>query len=148
MGYVVYSSNNSGGYWWLDDEDWAALEAAGWTVVWTWLSEKYNDDGGYERDPETGIPLIVPVAENNSRYINLIRDVKPGDRWLGALATTAYRAGLSLRQAVDEWERITGENSTAAGCPCCGQPHSFTEYTTEGKYVASGPETVFEARWS
>lgn len=29
-----YSSNNSGGDWWLKDEDWKALEANGWTVEW------------------------------------------------------------------------------------------------------------------
>lgn len=39
--YVEYSSNNSGGSWWLDDEDWHALEAAGWEVRW----EKDNADG-------------------------------------------------------------------------------------------------------
>ncbi len=32
--YVRYSSNNSGGSWWLDDVDWRALEAAGWEVEW------------------------------------------------------------------------------------------------------------------
>ena len=31
---VRYSSNNSGGKWWLSDEDWKALEAAGWDVKW------------------------------------------------------------------------------------------------------------------
>jgi hypothetical protein len=31
---VKYSSNNSGGDWWLDDKDWHALEAAGWKVEW------------------------------------------------------------------------------------------------------------------
>ena len=29
---IVYSSNNSGGSWWLSDEDWKKLEAAGWNV--------------------------------------------------------------------------------------------------------------------
>jgi hypothetical protein len=29
-----YNSNNSGGDWWLSDEDWLKLEAAGWTVEW------------------------------------------------------------------------------------------------------------------
>lgn len=32
---VTYSTNNSGGYWWLSDDDWRALEAAGWEVAWT-----------------------------------------------------------------------------------------------------------------
>jgi hypothetical protein len=31
---VKYLSNNSGGSWWLKDEDWEALEAAGWRVKW------------------------------------------------------------------------------------------------------------------
>lgn len=31
---VVYASNNSGGTWWLTDEDWKALEEAGWKVHW------------------------------------------------------------------------------------------------------------------
>jgi hypothetical protein len=36
---VEYSSNNSGGNWWLSDEDWKALENAGWNVQWDarWL---------------------------------------------------------------------------------------------------------------
>jgi hypothetical protein len=31
---VEYSSNNSGGSWWLSDADWYALERAGWDVRW------------------------------------------------------------------------------------------------------------------
>lgn len=31
---VRYSSNNSGGSWWLSDEDWHALEYVGWHVEW------------------------------------------------------------------------------------------------------------------
>ncbi len=30
---VEYNSNNSGG-WWLNDNDWYALEKAGWKVEW------------------------------------------------------------------------------------------------------------------
>ena len=32
--YVEYITNNSGGSWWLSDDDWKALEAAGWRVEW------------------------------------------------------------------------------------------------------------------
>lgn len=115
--YVEYSSNNSGGSWWLSDEDWLALEAAGWEVAW--------------------------CRNRNGEFF------KPGDdgRWLGALATSATRKGLPLREAADEWERITGQSATDAGCPCCGQPHSFTEYTDAGDYVASGPSSSYEANW-
>lgn len=31
---VEYSSNNSGGDWWLSDDDWKNLESAGWKVKW------------------------------------------------------------------------------------------------------------------
>jgi hypothetical protein len=34
MGLIEYSSNNSGGSWWLEDKDWEALDRAGWTVHW------------------------------------------------------------------------------------------------------------------
>jgi hypothetical protein len=99
---VEYNSNNSGGEWWLKDEDWLALEAAGWKVDWC-------------RD-----------------------DVSPGirdERFLGALATSATREGLSLEEAVAEWERVTGEFSEETGCPCCGQPHNFSLYDDDGEYL-------------
>ena len=32
--YVEYDSNNSVGSWRLNDEDWKALEQAGWVVEW------------------------------------------------------------------------------------------------------------------
>ena len=109
---VEYSSNNSGGHWWLEDKDWQALEGAGWNVNWVKDSEFHT-----------------------------------GDRWLGAFADSASRTGLSLLDAVDEWERVTGKSSTDAGCPCCGQPHMFTEYDDDGKYVSSGPSVSYEASW-
>jgi len=31
---IRYSSNNSGGDWWLSDEDWRNLEKEGWKVEW------------------------------------------------------------------------------------------------------------------
>ena len=30
---IVYSSNNSGGSWWLSAKQWEALEAAGWKIT-------------------------------------------------------------------------------------------------------------------
>ena len=33
-GVLKYSSNNSGGSWWLNDKDWKAMESAGWVVDW------------------------------------------------------------------------------------------------------------------
>ncbi len=43
---VEYSSNNSGGRWWLKDKDWKALEKAGWEVDWYSLPHHKFTDGG------------------------------------------------------------------------------------------------------
>ena len=115
--YVEYESNNSGGSWWLNDEHWKALEAAGWKVDW--------------------------FAGQTREFFKPDKD----GRWLGALADRARRDGLTLREAADEWERITGMDATDAGCACCGQPHKFTEYDDNGKYVTSGPSASYEAHW-
>lgn len=139
--YVEYDSNNSGGSWWLEDSHWRALEAAGWKVQWAHLEKKYTAKG-YERDAD-GTPLLVPIGNSS-----LAHKGEDGEyRWLGALATRAFRVGLGLREAADEWERITGMDATAAGCACCGQPHTFTEYNDAGKSVRSGPSTSYEAHW-
>lgn len=144
-GYVEYDSNNSGGRWWLDDDQWKALEAAGWRVEWKTLENLYDASGGHVRD-DAGLPVLVPRGQGNSRWGALSSPDADG-RWLGALATAATRAGLPLREAVAEWERVTGESSTDAGCACCGQPHSFTERDADGKYLRSGPEISYRAEW-
>jgi hypothetical protein len=60
---------------------------------------------------------------------------------------TATKHGVSsLREAVDEWERVTGKSSTDAGCSCCGQPHHFTFYK-DGKWTDSGPRISYQASW-
>lgn len=46
---LEYSSNNSGGSWWLKDEDWLALEAAGWKVQWIRDQEKPSWDNSGDR---------------------------------------------------------------------------------------------------
>lgn len=102
MVIVEYSSNNSGGSWWLDDKDWKALEDAGWAVEWL------KDDPFYRK---------YGVDEDG--------------RWLGALAKRAHKAFHSLNEGIAEWERITGEWSEDEGCECCGQPHYFYEFDPE-----------------
>lgn len=97
---IVYDSNNSGGRWWLKDKDWINLEKAGWVVDW------------YRNKQDSFFTLF---------------DLDSEDRWLGTLASTAYRDGLSLRDAIAEWEKITNEYSGVEGCPCCGPPHNFYE---------------------
>lgn len=93
---VTYNSNNSGGGWWLKDEDWHKLEKAGWKVDW---------------HAETKKDSLFSVVEDG--------------RWLGALATTAHKEFDSLYEAVREWEELVGQDASDEGCNCCGPPHAF-----------------------
>ncbi|UOW93054.1 hypothetical protein SEA_CAIB_70 [Gordonia phage CaiB] len=107
--YVEYHSNNSGGSFWLTDDDWRALEAAGWKVDWVATSTS----GRYSWNE--------PGAE----------------RYMGALATEARRYGVTLEQAIREFDSVTTQNSSDLGCSCCGTPHSFTLYDANGSYIDS-----------
>lgn len=91
---IEYSSNNSGGSWWLSDKDWKNLEKAGWKVDW-------------HRDKKDTF--------------------SKGERWLGALAMSATREGLSMEDAISEWATVTNLDPDAEGCNCCGRPHYFSE---------------------
>ena len=104
-GVMIYDSNNSGGSWWLKDADWDALEAAGWTVHWGQAARR-------QAYADTQAEALLP-------------SVKGDERWLGGLATSAAKRFDSKRDAVDEWERITGQEAAAIGCNCCGPPHSW-----------------------
>ena len=93
---VIYQSENSGGSWWLEDSDWIALEKAGWIVDW---------------------------AKEGERFVYPDEDGVP--RYMGCLAWSAFREGLSLFDAIEEWEKITGQDAYESGCECCGDPHYF-----------------------
>lgn len=89
-GMLKYSSNNSGGRWWLTDEDWYALERQGWKVHWEKAKERSE-----------------------------------GERFLGALASSAEKKFDNKLEGIKEWEKLTGEYAGSIGCNCCGEPHSF-----------------------
>lgn len=93
---VKYRSNNSGGDWWLKDEDWLAPEKAGWRVSWI-------------KDEEDSIFRT-----------------KGSDRWLGALAKECSKDFPTITDAIKEFEELTGMSVTDEGCNCCGAPHDFT----------------------
>lgn len=111
MKIIEYSSNNSGGDWWLKKEDWLALEKAGWVVV-TWEFE-YTNEWWFKKD-ENWFPVFEKWWEK-------------GINWLWAYATCAYRKWLTMEQAKEEFENITWQYPEEEWCPCCGQPHSFNE---------------------
>jgi hypothetical protein len=54
-----YSSNNSGGSWWVTDEGWKALEVAGWTVNWT-VNEKHI---GQKKGADRWLGALATSAE-------------------------------------------------------------------------------------
>ena len=56
--YVEYIANNSGGSWWLSDDDWKALEAAGWKVDWCRFL-----DSSAQRATRQGLSLEEAIAE-------------------------------------------------------------------------------------
>ena len=119
MGHIEYTSNNSGGNWWLTDDQWKALERAGWTVGWV---RNYDDE--------------------RRKWVDGDRE-----RWLGALAKEAHKDGVgSMMDGVLDWEKATGANSTDAGCPCCGQPHSFT-FTSDSGGREYGPHVSYKSHW-
>lgn len=110
---VEYSSNNSGGKWWLKDEDWHALEKAGWKVDWC----KDRENSFFKPDKD--------------------------GRWLGTLATHAVLENCnSIEEAVASWTDATNACATDSGCPCCGIPHSFTLYDGD-KWIDSGPHADY-----
>jgi hypothetical protein len=118
LAYVEYRSNNSGGSWWLTDENWKALEAAGWEV--DWYANQKNDTFTY-------------------------RD----GRWMSALATKAVRRNVTMREVVEEFECVTGQDVSDEGCNCCGRPHNFTGYDENNQLVHYGPkfETTRTILW-
>ena len=50
---------------------------------------------------------------------------KRGELFRGPLAISASKKFSSVEAAKVEFMRITGEDSEAEGCSCCGPPHAF-----------------------
>lgn len=113
---VEYSSNNSGGHWWLTTEQWINLEKAGWEVIW----------GGYKFCKGGNVRDGCSKEEcSGHKRFNSFKEMTKRDTWLDSYATDASVQADSLEDAIAQWEDITGENSKAQGCHCCGQPHNF-----------------------
>lgn len=130
---VEYDSNNSGGRWWLKDEDWSNLEAVGWKVKWGnsyFCGSKFGNWNG-----DANKPAEACVTDCKGHW-----GTGPGERWLGALARSAVREGLTMAEAIREWETITGQDSSVLGCSCCGTPHSFVFTDEQGSREYYSPE--------
>lgn len=46
--------------------------------------------------------------------------------FLDAKATEAYKECDSVEDAMDDFQKVTGQDPEAEGCECCGQPHYFS----------------------
>ena len=118
---VTYSSNNSGGDWWLKDKDWKALEKAGWTVIWGgW----YFCNSSWWELPKGKKKCGKKNCPGHRKYKTAKQADK--DRYMGALASYASKDFPSIEDAKEEWSRIVGQDPKAEGCNCCGQPHYFS----------------------
>jgi hypothetical protein len=122
---IEYSSNNSGGFWWLKDKDWIALEKAGWRVVWGGTYACHSRFG-FSEAPE-GKPQPCESADEceGHRKCDSAKEAE-NHRWLGALAREATKEFASIRECLLEFEKITGQTVSDEGCNCCGPPHSFS----------------------
>lgn len=136
MPYVEYRHNNSGGRWWLKRKHWKALAAAGWKVIpcdWEFV----YDNGNHVYDAD-GTPKIEKTTR--SMFASLYKEM--------GYRPYAYKLNCDdIKQAAAEWERIVGMSPLDAGCACCGQPHSFTAYSDDGKWIESGPNTSYSCEW-
>ena len=139
MFVVHYRSNNSGGSWWLSEENWDALEAGGWVVHWIHPREidhgiDYSDKGREGYDPH--LPDKYGISSHDHSYsCELIPAPKSAEDWLGARAKSCskkFESGTKA-DAIAEWERLSGQNASDIGCNCCGTPHSFSFEDEDGE---------------
>ena len=140
-GLLRYHSNNSGGSWWLSDEDWQKLEEAGWVVHWV---HDANDPSHTHTEASS-----LSHGPHYHSWNDVTVPARPsGARWLGALATSAVIATDDPEKAIARWELIVGQSSTDEGCNCCGPPHEFEYRDANGNTKHSEVVvTKTERRW-
>lgn len=117
---VQYDSNNSGGYWWLKDDDWLALEKAGWHVEWGQTRYCHTDASW-----KMPIPVCDSYKECAGHHADSYQQIAQEERFLEAAATSASKEFNSIEDAKAEWSRVTGQDPDEEGCNCCGRPHAF-----------------------
>jgi hypothetical protein len=101
-----FNENNSGGSWWLKREQYDKLLANGWSL------------------PEPSEPDNTPIGRS-------IKSLKKSLQKSSGDVPYEWRHGVwgefaSMQEAVESWERATGEDFFAEGCNCCGAPFSMS----------------------
>lgn len=99
---VRYSTNNSGGSDWLRVKDWEALEKSGWRT-YGFGNFEYDSKGNEILDAE-GYPKFIGRKERR---------------------IYGYKKFDSIQEALEEFEKLTGQDVSDEGCNCCGAPHNF-----------------------
>lgn len=121
---ITYSSNNSGGGWWLKDKDWIALEKAGWHVFWGGLYFCHSRFSFQEKPVGKPEPHASSSKCPGHRRYDTFEELGK-DRYMGALAKEACKNFKTPGDAMQEFEEITKQDVSEEGCNCCGAPHSF-----------------------
>lgn len=134
MGILKYDPNNSGGRWWLTEEDYVALEEYGWTVHWAHENGK-APFGGVSANIYDYDELLIPIQRN--------KDL----RYLGSVAGTCAKRFDTAEEGVREWEDITGQRAGEVGCNCCGRPHDFEFFTSKDNSAYMRVDVPHEGSW-
>jgi hypothetical protein len=115
------SNNNSGGSFWIGRKDVDALLEAGWYV------HEDEDDG------------FTPIFGDKDNYF------RTGCSH-AELHNLRFNAE-TVQEAVESFERVTGQDLFALGCTCCGAPFRLTDLETGesygGDYVSHVPQRPF-----
>lgn len=136
---ITYSSNNSGGSWWLGDKDWKALEKAGWYVIWgekMFCHSRFSFSEGEWKDI-----CKTDKCPGHRKFDSFKKADK--NRWLGAVAKEATKEfsgktkNDAILSAINEFEKLTGQSLSDEGCNCCGAPHTFeVECGKDSDYIS------------
>lgn len=121
---ITYTSNNSGGGWRLKDKDWKALEKAGWYILWGGQYFCHSDLNIFGKPEDKPEPCDKEDSCKGHRKYDKWTESK-NNRHLGALAKEAWKEFDTIKEAIEEFEKITKQDVTDEGCNCCGCPHTF-----------------------
>lgn len=143
MGLLRYSSNNSGGAFWLRLEEWQALEKAGWIVHW-----KHDENDPSHTHEKSGEEYFSLGLHDHSYKDELVQATWNGELWLGTPATSAVLVTDDPTSGVEQFEFVTCQSVDDQGCSCCGPPHSF-QFEQDGNitWLESSPTSYSRSWW-
>lgn len=96
----------------------------------------------YQHNNSGGFDWLTPTMWDDLVKAGWVVDNKFGNRIYSVI-----RHGLSLHDAIVEWQKVTGLDPAAMGCNCCGRPHNFYEYDEENNLIACMNVNYGPATW-